>query len=453
MAVSTSPSLRALSRLRCIGVARAFRIAAAALAATALWATATPAFAQPLAILSAHINTTVGVLDVNGSTFAPGIHVFVWTSPVTELTVISVTANDVQAGFPATIPAGTYVLVLYQPSTNGIGAIDLTVGAVGPQGPKGDAGATGDTGPQGPIGPQGPPGPMPFAGNVCAAGASVIGFAANGNCLCSNGAACSAAGSGTDLYVATTGSDSNSGTTMAAPFRTITKALSVVASGHTVHVQPGVYDALHGEVLPFAVPTGARLIGDEPNKGHLTGQFTMLSGCGNVPNSECATVTMGASATVAGFSITGQGAGVLLTSDGDVIRNNTITNNASIGIDVAGGTGHDLSLNVVTANSQGIQFRNTSSSDTAENNVVSSNNSYGVVLAGQADLSGGNVFSCNQTADVFIVAPANLLALNDAWDHVPPTFSTTGVPGLDIFGAGSPVISTQGATLAANACQ
>jgi hypothetical protein len=47
--------------------------------------------------------------------------------------------------------------------------------------------------------------------------------------------------SGNHLYVATTGSDSNSGT-QAAPFKTILKASQVAVAGTTVHVAPGTYN-------------------------------------------------------------------------------------------------------------------------------------------------------------------------------------------------------------------
>jgi hypothetical protein len=46
--------------------------------------------------------------------------------------------------------------------------------------------------------------------------------------------------SGSHLYVATTGSDTNSGT-QAAPFKTILKASQVAVAGTTVHVAPGTY--------------------------------------------------------------------------------------------------------------------------------------------------------------------------------------------------------------------
>lgn len=50
----------------------------------------------------------------------------------------------------------------------------------------------------------------------------------------------SAHASGTDVYVSTTGSDSNPGTS-AQPFRTIAKGSSVATAGTTVHVAPGTY--------------------------------------------------------------------------------------------------------------------------------------------------------------------------------------------------------------------
>ena len=61
-----------------------------------------------------------------------------------------------------------------------------------------------------------------------------------------------AAAATTDLYVATTGSDSNPGT-KAAPFATLQKAGSVATPGVTVHVAPGSYSALTYCLVPSIV--------------------------------------------------------------------------------------------------------------------------------------------------------------------------------------------------------
>ena len=57
----------------------------------------------------------------------------------------------------------------------------------------------------------------------------------------------------TDLYVSTSGSDSNDGLDAAHPLRSITKALSLVQNGTTVHVSAGTYGAATGETFPLAL--------------------------------------------------------------------------------------------------------------------------------------------------------------------------------------------------------
>ena len=53
-------------------------------------------------------------------------------------------------------------------------------------------------------------------------------------------------------WVSASGSDSNSGTSTASPFRTITHALSVAATGDTVMIGPSTYTTATGETLPLA---------------------------------------------------------------------------------------------------------------------------------------------------------------------------------------------------------
>ncbi len=54
------------------------------------------------------------------------------------------------------------------------------------------------------------------------------------------------------FYVSTTGSDANNGTTLATPFRTLTKGVSVLAPGNTLFVRAGTYD----ESLLYNIPSG-----------------------------------------------------------------------------------------------------------------------------------------------------------------------------------------------------
>ena len=62
---------------------------------------------------------------------------------------------------------------------------------------------------------------------------------------------------GNTYYVATTGSDSNSGSNINEPYLTIAKALTVATSGDIVYVSAGVFD----ETCPLTVPSGVTVRG------------------------------------------------------------------------------------------------------------------------------------------------------------------------------------------------
>ncbi|MBI4881676.1 MAG: DUF1565 domain-containing protein [Planctomycetes bacterium] len=66
----------------------------------------------------------------------------------------------------------------------------------------------------------------------------------------------------TDFYVdAIFGDDYTGLGTAAAPWKTITTGLAFTQSGDTLHVNPGIYDLLNGEIFPMNVPDGVALIG------------------------------------------------------------------------------------------------------------------------------------------------------------------------------------------------
>lgn len=97
--------------------------------------------------------------------------------------------------------------------------IDLLPGVPGQRGPTGPIGATGPTGPQGPATDE--------VDNV--------------------------------LYVATNGNDEeNNGRSLASPFASIKKAMSVATAGTTVVVKSGVYV----EANPVTIPASVSLVGD-----------------------------------------------------------------------------------------------------------------------------------------------------------------------------------------------
>jgi hypothetical protein len=124
---------------------------------------ATTAWAQPLYILDSASDVGNGdpiTQAFRGGTFAPGLRAF---AGGIELEVISITPDEFKVAKPALGP-GSYLLIIYQPSTGQVGTFSFTLGAVGPAGPAGPAGATGATGATGPRGPTGPTGPTGATG-------------------------------------------------------------------------------------------------------------------------------------------------------------------------------------------------------------------------------------------------------------------------------------------------
>ncbi|WP_323144152.1 right-handed parallel beta-helix repeat-containing protein [Massilia phyllosphaerae] len=135
------------------------------------------------------------------------------------------------------------------------------------------------------------------------------------------------------LYVATTGSDSNTGT-QAAPFKTINKAASVAKAGTTVHVAAGTYN---GNVstktsgtatarISFVSDTkwGAKIVG--------TGSEAMWTNNGNYVD-------------ISGFDIRGPGRlGILNYASNTLVANNHIHN-----LTLSGGCTGDGGAGVVNA--------------------------------------------------------------------------------------------------------
>ncbi|QYK47256.1 MAG: VCBS repeat-containing protein [Phycisphaeraceae bacterium] len=66
----------------------------------------------------------------------------------------------------------------------------------------------------------------------------------------------------TDYFVSTAGKDTNSGTSVAAPFKTITKALSLAGAGDTIYIRPGTYQAAHVVSRSGAPGKPLRIVGD-----------------------------------------------------------------------------------------------------------------------------------------------------------------------------------------------
>lgn len=258
------------------------------------------------------------------------------------------------------------------------------------------------------------------------------------------------------LYVdAAAGLDTNAGTS-AAPFKTITKAMGAAASGQTVQVREGTYSATNGETFPIKVPAGVSLIGDEIARGSRTnGQSTVITGAGNSVVGGVAAVEPGAGATVAGFTITGVGAGasaVAVAADNVVLRNNTISGSSGYGVYV-GARNTAILLNALTGNADGLYFGGGSSGAKIENSSFTGNNDSGIYYAsmggdaggGSAGSVGNNTLSCNRNADVTsVIGNVSIPLGRNIWDHAPPAQSVVGGPcvngqDLCLFGSATPV--------------
>lgn len=86
---------------------------------------------------------------------------------------------------------------------------------------------------------------------------------------------------GVDYYVSSAGKDTNNGKSVAAPFKTVTKALSVVNPGDTIYVRAGSYSAAHVASRSGEPGEPIRLVGDTSGAifdvaGDVTLQWSQL---------------------------------------------------------------------------------------------------------------------------------------------------------------------------------
>jgi hypothetical protein len=238
-----------------------------------------------------------------------------------------------------------------------------------------------------------------------------------------------------------TGEDSNPGTA-ANPFKTITRAISVAASGERIKVRSGLYNVGSGEVFPLLLPAGAELIGNE----ETIGLDTMINGGAFWPLDAfevdpLLTALVASDGVFAGFSINSESDvdSVALYVDGDrvQVRNNTITAAAgaeySEGVVVASGGNQRLIGNTLDSNTgAGLLFAGAGNDAVVEDNIITRNET-GVLVTGATDINidlgggsqgsaGGNVLSCNGLANLR-VWKGSYDASNNFWDHVPPTRS------------------------------
>lgn len=152
-----------------------------------------------------------------------------------------------------------------------------------------------------------------------------------------------------------TGADSARGTgnTEAAPYRTITYALSQAQPNTVIQLAPGSYTEKTGEVFPLAIKQGVTLRGDESTKG----QTTTITGGGRYISPTFArqniTVRAEKDSAIIGVTLTNpntRGTGLWIESTNPIVKNNTFTNSNREGIFVTGTATPKIEANVFTKN-------------------------------------------------------------------------------------------------------
>jgi parallel beta-helix repeat protein len=265
-----------------------------------------------------------------------------------------------------------------------------------------------------------------------------------------------------------TGNDTNAGTCLA-PYKTVTKALSVATFGQMISVHPGTYTADSGETYPLVVPEGVALIGDEAALGNGTNSAVRLQGGGLTSDGSFivgATVVVARKATVAGFLIVDSldnpaASGVValavngVGADQATVRANTIATAMADGIVLYHGSGITVRKNYVSKNgNDGVHIYAQSPGAVLDNNQVLGNG-YGLEVAASADLGGGtspgmNTFACNTNFDVLATGAITVTAKNDFWDMVPPMAGCSG--STDLCAQQGAVVTTDGAAVKQAPC-
>ncbi|MFM5896038.1 MAG: DUF1565 domain-containing protein, partial [Dolichospermum sp.] len=163
----------------------------------------------------------------------------------------------------------------------------------------------------------------------------------------------------TVIYVnSATGQDAVGAGNAAAPYKTITFALSQAQPGTVVQVAPGTYSQETGEKFPLVLNSGVTLKGDEGNKG----QGILISGGGFYTSRTWAkqdiTLLANDNTLITGLTFTNpnsRGTAVWVESSNPVIKNSTFTNSNRDGVYLTGNANPQIENNIFFKNGgQGI---------------------------------------------------------------------------------------------------
>ena len=159
---------------------------------------------------------------------------------------------------------------------------------------------------------------------------------------------------GTVIYVnSATGKDTAANGTIAAPYKTITFALSKATAGTVVQVAPGNYSKDSGETFPLVLNSGVTLQGNESNKG----EGILISGGGYYTSRTFArqdiTLLANNSTIITGLTFTNpnsRGTAVWVESSNPVIKNSTFINSLREGVYLTGTANPQIENNVFLKN-------------------------------------------------------------------------------------------------------
>ena len=193
---------------------------------------------------------------------------------------------------------------------------------------------------------------------------------------------------GTVIYVnSATGKDTAAnGTTIAAPYKTITFALSKATAGTVVQVAPGNYSKDSGETFPLVLNSGVTLQGNESNKG----EGILISGGGYYTSRTFArqdiTLLANNSTIITGLTFTNpnsRGTAVWVESSNPVIKNSTFINSVREGIFVTG-TGNPQIENNVFLKNKGNGISVTKSAQGVIRGNLFQDTGFGVAIGGSS---------------------------------------------------------------------
>jgi Protein of unknown function (DUF1565) len=230
----------------------------------------------------------------------------------------------------------------------------------------------------------------------------------------------------TVLYVsAVNGSDTNPGSS-SAPFKTLSKALSVASSGLTIKLQAGTYDASNGETYPETVPDGVSILVDNARNVFLIGKSTQDG------------LILAGSATLVGLDLQNFNTAIIATTGTQTLTNLAFNNNIR-GLRLASNAQTTLNGNSSLANGKvGVALADTAKLVMEGGSIQDMTDAgaaayaSGIDVVGSASLELTNITIANNPA-------ATLLALRDSASAAIKSSKFTG-NGTGFFGGNTIVL-------------